>query len=117
MTVNNKDEVTTVHPKIETTPKNWYAICSPALLSLAREKANCTFSSVAKKPAASTPQIPQAPCTGNASNGSSILKRFSMYDAETKTNAEIIPIKNAAQGSTTAHPAVIPTSPAKTPFK
>mmetsp|Transcript_36817 Transcript_36817/g.80215 ORF Transcript_36817/g.80215 Transcript_36817/m.80215 type:complete len:202 (+) Transcript_36817:451-1056(+) len=63
-----------------------------------------------------TPKAPQKPCMGAAPRGSSILSFSSIVLPRSKRTPESAPISRAAAGSTTEQPAVMPTSPERTPL-
>ncbi len=62
--------------------------------------------------------MPHTPCTDDAPTGSSICSLWSMNSmAYTSTIPQSSPITTAPQGDTTSQPAVMPTRPARMPFK
>lgn len=62
------------------------------------------------------PTIPHAPCTGNASNGSSILKCNNNLDAHTYVIPDVTPIKSDHHSFAASQLPVIPTNPDSRPF-
>merc|ERR1719169_323356 len=64
-----------------------------------------------KNAAASTPQIPHAPCTGNASTGSSTLIFGMSAEAPRYTKPPMMPITTADHDCTLPQPAVMETRP------
>merc|ERR1719324_898507 len=69
-----------------------------------------------KSAAAMQPQIPAAPCTGNASRGSSIFSFWRRAEAPAYQKPPMILIIKAEPDSTLEHGAVIETNPAKIPL-
>ena len=71
-----------------------------------------------KRPTQRVPSAPHIPCTPTAPTGSSILHTLSINSIpNTTTNPAKIPIIAADVGDTVSQLAVIPTRPAKEPFK
>mmetsp|Transcript_44407 Transcript_44407/g.102607 ORF Transcript_44407/g.102607 Transcript_44407/m.102607 type:complete len:234 (-) Transcript_44407:923-1624(-) len=70
-----------------------------------------------KKPAASTPHMPQAPCTAKASIGSSTLQMRTRLEAPWHRNPPKTPVKTAEPCSMLPQPAVIETRPARMPLQ
>ena len=61
---------------------------------------------------------PQTPCTEEAPTGSSIFRTLSMNSTEYIISMpQIAPMTTAPQGDTVSQPAVIPTKPARMPFR
>mmetsp|Transcript_80674 Transcript_80674/g.246611 ORF Transcript_80674/g.246611 Transcript_80674/m.246611 type:complete len:255 (+) Transcript_80674:235-999(+) len=70
-----------------------------------------------KKPSATSPQKPVAPCTAKASTTSSTFNFFISMDAPWYTRPPKKPMKRASYGWTAAHPAVMATRPARMPLQ
>mmetsp|Transcript_45008 Transcript_45008/g.115104 ORF Transcript_45008/g.115104 Transcript_45008/m.115104 type:complete len:202 (+) Transcript_45008:424-1029(+) len=64
-----------------------------------------------------TPHMPQAPCMGAASSGSSMRNLRMAETAPKKISAPNAPAMMAAQGSRTAQPAVMETRPQSSPLQ
>jgi len=62
-----------------------------------------------------TPHMPHAPCTAQASTGSSICSRIIILEAARYTQPPTAPMMTPAHGITVAQPAVMETSPARIP--
>ena len=70
-----------------------------------------------KSPVRIVPRQPQTPCTDDAPTGSSIFSTWSIKStANIITTPQMAPISTDPKGDTRSHPAVMPTSPASTPF-
>lgn len=65
---------------------------------------------------AMTPHTPHAPCTANASSGSSTSRYFNNLDVLNYNSEDTAPIPTLITGLAASHPAVIPTSPDKNPL-
>jgi hypothetical protein len=63
-----------------------------------------------------TPHMPHAPCTAQASTGSSICIRIIILEAARYTQPPTAPMMTPAHGITVAQPAVMETSPARIPL-
>ena len=64
------------------------------------------------------PVKPQTPCTELAPTGSSIFSTLSMNSTENIIRMpQIVPMMTAPSGETISQPAVIPTKPARIPFR
>mmetsp|Transcript_7810 Transcript_7810/g.24871 ORF Transcript_7810/g.24871 Transcript_7810/m.24871 type:complete len:208 (-) Transcript_7810:591-1214(-) len=74
-------------------------------------------SGLPKKPNATSPQRPQAPCTAKASTTSSTFRLRMAMEVPWYTIPPISPMIAASQGFTTAQPAVMDTSPARMPLQ
>ena len=64
-----------------------------------------------------TPHMPHAPCTAQASTGSSICSRIIVLEEARYTQPPTAPMMTPAHGITVAQPAVMETSPARIPAK
>ena len=119
MTLKRIKPVIIHHAKIAATPAIWDAnnLTPPPkrrpLPVVPGQKTSC-----ANNPTAIVPHAPQTPCTEIAPTGSSICKVLSIKTtAHTTRIPATIPIITALPAETNAQPAVIPTRPARAPFK
>mmetsp|Transcript_2117 Transcript_2117/g.3616 ORF Transcript_2117/g.3616 Transcript_2117/m.3616 type:complete len:233 (-) Transcript_2117:774-1472(-) len=72
-----------------------------------------TYLPRAKNPTKSTPNTPQPPCMGAAERGSSMWNRSRRSQSASNRSAASTPHRTAAAGSSTEHPAVTETRPAR----